>query len=153
MPALIYRVNRFRVRTLDESVYSFLPLILFSSSFSSGILFNSIPPVIFVSLNPKLRPFIVLALRLRLGGLELVDWLFHVGHVAPYLSVFPATDGSLFEVSDTCTSRRNGRSTGMHCTIIVPATSEEYQTFDKPLRPVEKSIRILLLNIRGNVLQ
>ena len=51
----------------------------------------------------------------------------------PFLS--PVEDSSLRDVKDVWMFRRMGRRMGMHCTMIVPATSDEYQICDMPLRP------------------
>lgn len=41
---------------------------------------------------------------------------------------------SLLDVNEVWKSRRSGRMTGMHWTIIVPTISEEYQMFEWALR-------------------
>jgi hypothetical protein len=44
------------------------------------------------------------------------------------------TDGNFFDVNDVRMSRRRGRKTGMHWTMIVPTISDEYQIFECALR-------------------
>lgn len=44
---------------------------------------------------------------------------------------------SLREARDVCMSCTSGRMRGMHWTIMVPATSAEYQIIDIPWRPRE----------------
>lgn len=64
--------------------------------------------------------------------------------VQPVLFPPSAVESSLLDVRDVWMSRRIGRRMGMHWTMIVPATSDEYQIWDMPLRPVRDCERELM---------
>lgn len=49
-------------------------------------------------------------------------------------AISSVVDANFLDVSDMCISRISGRKTGMHCTIIVPVISDEYQMLDRALR-------------------
>lgn len=104
---------------------SFLPQKSNSAgSCSSGILRSSMPSGLFrMGGCPGVRGPVEMCLLLRV-------------HVQPEPLRSPVWESRRREVYDVWNCLRMGRRMGMHCTMIVPATSDEYQICDMPLRPV-----------------
>jgi hypothetical protein len=62
------------------------------------------------------------------------DRLYNDSDLTYLLRRFGSTFEYFFDVNDVRMSRRNGRRTGMHCTMMVPTISDENQMFECAFR-------------------